>query len=293
MTHCLPQWKISAVDCRIREHFHGLSFLLLVLFSALSSTSFAQSPITGRVSVGDTALAKVTVQVKGATTATETNASGNYSITAPSNATLLFTFVGYAPQEVKINGRSTINVQLESINQQLSDVVVVGYSTQRKATVTGAISSVSSKDLLTTPATTTAGALVGKVPGITTRSPDSRPGRGLNLQIRNMGNPLYVVDGIPYTGGSTTPTAFGFNQGAGQDIFNTLGLEDIETITVLKDASASIYGLRAANGVVLITTKKGKREAPSINASGYYGVQNFTRFAKPANAGETQHHLAH
>jgi TonB-linked SusC/RagA family outer membrane protein len=260
--------------------------LLLFFVTFFCNALYAQTGITGKVMAGDSALSGVTVQVKGTNVTTQTNDAGNYAITARGDATLVFTFVGYSAQEVRINYRTVINVKLESTNQQLSDVVVVGYSTQRKATVTGAISTVSSKDLLTTPATTTGGALVGKVQGITTRSPDSRPGRGLNLQIRNMGNPLFVIDGVPYTGGSTAPTAFGFAQGAGQDIFNTLGLEDIESITVLKDASASIYGLRAANGVVLITTKKGKRETPAINVSGYYGLQNFTRYPKPANAGE-------
>jgi TonB-dependent SusC/RagA subfamily outer membrane receptor len=239
--------------------------LLLFFVTFFCNALYAQTGITGKVMAGDSALSGVTVQVKGTNVTTQTNDAGNYAITARGDATLVFTFVGYSAQEVRINYRTVINVKLESTNQQLSDVVVVGYSTQRKATVTGAISTVSSKDLLTTPATTTGGALVGKVQGITTRSPDSRPGRGLNLQIRNMGNPLFVIDGVPYTGGSTAPTAFGFAQGAGQDIFNTLGLEDIESITVLKDASASIYGLRAANGVVLITTKKGKRETPAIN----------------------------
>jgi TonB-linked SusC/RagA family outer membrane protein len=270
----------------MRNHFRKLKYLLFLFFTFLSFDLLAQTIISGKVSSGDTALSGVTVQVKGVGTATQTDAGGAFSINASPNSTLVFSYVGYALQEVKVNNRTTLNVQLESVNQQLTDVVVVGYSTQKRATVTGAVSSVGSKDLLTTPATTTAGALVGKVQGITTRSPDSRPGRGLNIQIRNMGNPLFVVDGIPYTGGSTTPTAFGFNQGAGQDIFNTLGLEDIESITILKDASASIYGLRAANGVVLITTKKGKREAPSINVSAYYGLQNFTRYPKPANAGE-------
>jgi len=263
-----------------------LSIITFIIFSCYPPGLNAQITASGRVSAGDTALSGVTVQVKGTKTTTQTNDSGYYSIATSAEATLVFTYIGFITQEVKVSNRTRIDIKLVSANQQLSDVVVVGYGTQRKATVTGAISIVSSKDLVTTPASTTSGALVGKVQGITTRSPDSRPGRGVNIQIRNMGNPLYVIDGIPYTGGSTAPSAFGFTQGSGQDVFNTLGLEDIESINILKDASASIYGLRAANGVVLITTKKGKREAPSINVSGYYGLQNFTRFPKPANAGQ-------
>ena len=281
MKHCLPN-DLQFLHRAYRRPLLRCCLLLLLIFSL--SDLFAQNAVTGRVTTGDTALAGVTVTVKGSTTTAQTDDNGRFSINAPANATLVFTYVGYGELEVPVNNRSNVAIQLKSVNQQLSDVIVVGYGTQRKASVTGAISTVSSSDLLTTPATTTSGALVGKVQGITTRSPDSRPGRGVNIQIRNMGNPLYVIDGVPYTGGSTATTGFGFMQGSGQDVFNTLGLEDIENITILKDASASIYGLRAANGVVLITTKKGKRDAPTIEVSGYYGLQNFTRYPRPANA---------
>lgn len=285
MKHCLPQWKNhSSLNGCISNRIKKLKFFLFLSLSLLSCSVFSQTTITGKVATGDTALSGVTVQVKGANTATQTDANGNFSINAPSNATLIFSSVGYASQEVRINNRTSLTIQLESQNQQLTDVVVVGYSTQRRATVTGSVSTVGAKDLVTTPATTTSGALVGKVQGITSRSPDSRPGRGVNIQIRNMGSPLFVIDGVPYTGGSTNTTAFGLTQGSGQDVFNTLGLEDIENITILKDASASIYGLRAANGVVLVTTKKGKKESPNINVSGYYGLQNFTRYPKPPSA---------
>jgi TonB-linked SusC/RagA family outer membrane protein len=287
MKHCLTKRKSdSSLKCRVRGHSRKLRFLFILLFS--SSCLFAQNIITGKVISGDTALSGVTVQVKGTNIGTQTNAAGIFSIDASSNATLIFTYVGFITQEVKVNNQRTINVQLQAGNLQLTDVVVVGYSTQRKATVTGAVSSINAKDLVNTPATTTSAALVGKVPGITTRSPDSRPGRGVNIQIRNMGNPLFVIDGVPFTGGSTAVSAFGFNQASGQDVFNTLGLEDIESITILKDASAAIYGLRAANGVVLISTKKGKKESPVINVSGYYGFQNFTRYPKPPTAYQHQ-----
>lgn len=285
MEHCLPKGiRSSSFEYRIRYHSKKLGLLLIACFCLVSSSLFAQTTVTGKVASKDSVLSGVSVQVKGGRAVTQTDAQGNFTISAPGNATLVFTHVGFATLEVPINNQTNLAVTLQPGGNQLSDVVVVGYSTQRKATVTGSVSQIDSKDLLTTPAAQTSGALVGKVQGITTRSPDSRPGRGVNIQIRNMGNPLYVIDGIPYTGGSTNVTAFGFAQGSGQDVFNTLGLEDIESITILKDASASIYGLRAANGVVLITTKKGKREAPSINVSGYYGLQDFTRYPRPANA---------
>jgi TonB-linked SusC/RagA family outer membrane protein len=283
MKHCLLKREFES---RIRDHSIQLRFLFIAVLSLFCTAIYAQNPVSGRVVSGDSVLSNVTVQLKGvAGVATQTNSAGEFSINAPGNGTLVFSSIGFNSMEVRINNQSSLNVQLQSNNVQLTDVVVVGYSTQRKATVTGSVSNISAKDLVTTPATTTSGALVGKIQGVTTRSPDSRPGRGVNIQIRNMGNPLFVIDGVPYTGGSTGTTAFGFNQGSGQDVFNTLGLEDIESITILKDASASIYGLRAANGVVLVTTKKGKRgETPKIQASGYWGFQNFTRYPKPPDA---------
>ncbi len=219
---------------------------------------------------------------KGAITAED----GSFSLQAPEGSTVVITSVGYQNVEMRLSGNAVQRIRLQQLASSLTDIVVVGYGTQKKATVTGAVSAIKSEDLVRTPATTVSAALVGKMPGITSRSPDSRPGRGTNIQIRNLGNPLYVIDGVPYTG-SVNATAFGFTQGSGQDIFNSLGIEDIESITVLKDASASIYGLRASNGVVLVTTKKGRRnERPNINVSGYYGFQNFTRYPRPANAGQ-------
>src|SRR4051812_23775198 len=191
MNYCLPNWKDSSSEngCNSNRAKKQKSFLFL-FFSFLSCSLFAQTSITGKVTSGDSALSGVTVQVKGVPTTTQTDVNGAFSIRASANATLVFSYVGYNQQELKVNSRTTLNVQMESLNQQLTDVVVVGYSTQKRATVTGAVSSINSKDLVTTPANTTSGALVGKVQGITTRAPDSRPGRGVNIQIRNMGNPL-------------------------------------------------------------------------------------------------------
>lgn len=226
------------------------------------------------------------VVLKNTTKGAITSEDGTFSLQAPEGSTVVITSVGYQSREMALGGNTNLRIRLEQLASSLTDIVVVGYGTQKKATVTGAVSAIKSEDLVRTPATTVSAALVGKMPGITARSPDSRPGRGTNIQIRNLGNPLYVIDGVPYTG-SVNATAFGFTQGSGQDIFNSLGIEDIESITVLKDASASIYGLRASNGVVLVTTKKGRRgEKASINVSGYYGFQNFTRYPRPANAGQ-------
>jgi TonB-linked SusC/RagA family outer membrane protein len=232
-------------------------------------------------------LSGVTIAVKGTAKGAQTNENGEFSIEAPENSVISVSSVGFETKEVKLTGSQPAAIQLNDFAGKLSEVIVVGYGTQKKGSVTGAVSNIKSEDLVRTPATTVSSALVGKVQGITARAADARPGNGTNIQIRNMGNPLYVIDGVPYTGGSTSSTAFGFTSGSGQDVFNDLGLEDIESITILKDASASIYGLRAANGVVLVTTKKGKKnEAPAINVSGYYGLQNFTRYPHPATAAQ-------
>ncbi|WP_240040625.1 SusC/RagA family TonB-linked outer membrane protein [Pseudocnuella soli] len=240
---------------------------------------FAQNAtVRGRITSRDSALAGVTVQVKGTNTTTQTDDNGNFSINAPTNGTLVFSSVGYLTSEVRINNQTQITLSLEPSVGNMNEVVVVGYGTQRRGSVTGAVSSIKSSDLTRTPATTTSGALVGRTQGVTARATDSRPGGSVNLQIRNMGAPLFIIDGVP--------------SDAGQ--FNNLGIDDIDNISILKDASAAIYGLRAANGVVLVTTKKGKSGGkPDINVSGYYGLQNFTNFPKPPDAATYMRGLAY
>ncbi|MET4082125.1 TonB-linked SusC/RagA family outer membrane protein [Pedobacter sp. UYP30] len=236
---------------------------MLLCFCLLSLGAMAQNKVTGKVtdSKGET-LVGVTIAVKGTKTGTSTDANGNYSIEAPSNATLLFAYVGYVAQNIPLNGRTTINVQLKDDQQALDEVVVTGYGTQKKESITGAISGVTSKDIDRVHAgANVSTALAGKIPGVTFRQSDGRPGSSASIQIRNMGDPLYVIDGI--------------QQDAGQ--FNNLNPNDIESINVLKDASAAIYGVRAANGVVVVTTKKGTGET-RINIDGYLGFQSFTRF---------------
>jgi len=276
-------------------HFLHKKRLLLCLLSAvcccLWQPVFSQQGITKtfRGIVSDStgmSIPGASVIIKNTQKGAVTAQDGSFSLQAPEGSTIVITSVGYQSREITLSGNASLRIRLEQLASSLTDIVVVGYGTQRKASVTGAVSAVKSEDLVRTPATTVSAALVGKMPGITARSPDSRPGRGTNIQIRNLGTPLFVIDGVPYTGSINT-TSFGFTQGSGQDIFNSLGIEDIESVTVLKDASASIYGLRASNGVVLVTTKKGRRsERPSINISGYYGFQNFTRYPRPANAGQ-------
>jgi TonB-linked SusC/RagA family outer membrane protein len=273
----------------IREHILQ-KIILLISICSCSAFLFAQGGIkvSGKVSDSSGPMPGVNIVVKGTNNATITNADGNYSIdlTNLNSSTLVFSFVGYVTQEIFVSGRTKIDVRMLEDTRNLDEVIVVGYGSQAKRNVTGSISNVNSESITRSTSTSLSGALAGKIQGVTTRAVDARPGNGVNLEVRNMENPLYVIDGIPY-GGITGLDAFGLTQGSGADVFNSLSLEDIESISILKDASAAIYGLRAANGVVLVTTKKGKRnENVNINVNGYYGLQNFTRYPQPANAGQ-------
>lgn len=202
-------------------------------------------------------LAGVSVTVKGTATGSSTDGAGNYLIDVPKNGTLVFSFVGYATKEVPLNGRSEINMVMELSVSSLEQVVVVGYGTQKKATLTGAISSVTSRDILTTTNENVENMLTGKLPGVRISQQSSEPGSFSNtFDIRGFGTPLIIIDGVPRSN------------------MEQLDPNDIESISVLKDASAAVYGVRAANGVVLITTKHGKAGTLQLTYTGTVGVQH-------------------
>ena len=255
--------------------------VVALLFSLERPLAGQAHQVSGRVSRTvngvEEPVAGANVVVKGTQIGTLTNSSGQFALNARSpRDTLVISFIGYRTQEVAVDGRSWIEVVLEEEAIELAELVVVGYGTQRRASMSGAVTAITATDIMRTSATTSAEALVGKLPGVTTRITnsylgDARPGSSTILQIRNLGEPLFVIDGVPHSVGQ----------------FNNINLADIESISILKDASASIYGFRAANGVVLVTTKKGRTNQPArINISGYYGFQNLTRypFDPPANA---------
>lgn len=253
METCLQLSKEIFFKKRVIHSVENLPLLFLAVFSFLSTVLFAQQPVTGRVTVGDSAIAGATVQVKGTQTGTQTDANGRFTISAPSNATLVITSVGYGSEEVKVGNRSTINVQLQSTAQQMGEVVVVGYGTQRKVNLTGSIATVSGKELNQRVVTNPSSLLQGQLPGLQVIQGSGEPGNeNVSLQVRGFGtfsgagnSPLVIIDGIP---GS----------------LSVLDPNNIESVTVLKDAaSAAIYGSRAANGVILVTTKKG--QAGKIN----------------------------
>ncbi|SDD33692.1 SusC/RagA family TonB-linked outer membrane protein [Niabella drilacis] len=246
---------------------------ILVFLVLVSAGLSAQTLISGKITDEKGApLAGASVTLQGTTTAAATNEQGMYQITAPPNGTLLFTSVGYGEQQVAVNNQQTINVSLTVSTSDLGEIVVVGYGSKKKADITSAIASVSADDIARVRGGSTVGtALAGKMAGVSFRMPDGRPGASANIQIRGMGAPLFIIDDI--------------QQDAGQ--FNNLAQDDIESITVLKDAAASIYGSRAANGVVLVKTKKGRTGQKSrVNVGGYYGWQNWSRFPHTTNAYE-------
>ncbi|WP_321373280.1 TonB-dependent receptor [uncultured Draconibacterium sp.] len=250
---------------KIKFHIKKLGTFLLVLSIGLSS--FAQNQtINGTVNGEDaSALPGVTVVVKGTTHGTVTDASGEYVLSdVPKDAILHFSFVGMQAQDIPVEGQSVINVVLRASDIGLDEVVVVGYGTQRKSDITGAVASVGQDRLEQIPNTNFAQALQGAIPGVTI-STNSASAEGGNMSIMVRGRnsieasntPLIVLDGIPYSGS-----------------ISEINPDDIQSIEVLKDASsAAIYGSRGANGVILVTTKRGKTGKPTINYNGYYGIQ--------------------
>lgn len=202
----------------------------------------------------------VTVLVKGTTIGNATDLDGKYTLTAPEQSVLVFSFIGYIPQEVTVSNRSIINVTLKEDQSSLDEVVVIGYGTQKKSDLTGAIASVSGEETENQAVASVAQALQGKVAGLNIRQTSGSPGAGAEIRIRGMGSfganssPLVVVDGIITNGG-----------------LMDMDPSNIESVTVLKDAtSAAIYGSRGANGVVLITTKRGKAGKEKISFQSFY-----------------------
>ena len=241
--------------------------ILFFLFCSFFSLSlFAQDiSITGNVTAKEDGqpLPGVSVVIQGTTTGTITDFDGNYTIEVPTSATLEFSYIGMKGQTVLVDGKLVINVQLSQDYTDLDEVVVVGYGVQKKSVVTAAISSVSSEELENSTPTRIEDVMKGRVSGVQITQSSGQPGSDSKVRIRGIGTinnsePLYIVDGMAVGGG-----------------ISYLNPTDIESVEVLKDAaSAAVYGARAANGVILITTKKGKSGKASINYDVSYGWQN-------------------
>jgi len=272
-------------NCLLRHLKPGLITLLILFLSAsfcelqAKSDGFFQQNKTVKGKVTDEQgkpVPDVSVLQKGTSNGTVTSATGDFSISVPDNAILVFTSVGFADQEMPVGNNSTINLQLKGLAQYLTDVVVVGYGTQKKVTVTGAVTSVKGENLVRSPAVDLSNSLAGRLPGLVVIQTSGEPGYdGASIKIRGtntIGNsdPLVVIDGVPERDG-----------GLGR-----LNPRDIETISVLKDASAAIYGSRSANGVILITTKKGSTGKPKITYDFNRGWNQPARVPEMSNAFE-------
>jgi TonB-linked SusC/RagA family outer membrane protein len=231
--------------------------MLSLLFVLFYSASFAQGrTLTGRVLDNAGPLPGVTVKIKETGAVSVTDASGKYSVNVNSGQTLQFSFLGYATQEVTVATQPTVNITLLLSSSNLNEVVVVGYGTQKKVTVTGSVATVNNSEIVTTKNENVLNSLTGKVAGLRVTQNSAEPGSFDNsFSIRGFGDPLIIIDGVP------------------RDNITRLDPNDIESVSVLKDASAAIYGVRAANGVILVTTKKGKKGSLELNYSGNYGFQ--------------------
>jgi TonB-linked SusC/RagA family outer membrane protein len=234
--------------------------------------------VTGKVTSEEGGIPGVNVLLKGATTGTTTNAQGNYSLAVPDgNSTLVFSYIGYATEEIAIGNRSVVDVSLVPDIKSLSEVVVVGYGTVKRSDLTGSVATIKAQEINAFPATNVLQAMSGRAPGVQVIQNTGAPGAPVSVRIRGTNSiqgsnePLYVVDGFPIAGSNPT----------------VLNNSDIESIEVLKDASATaIYGSRGANGVVIITTKQGKAGKVTVDYEGSYSVQTLRKKLDMMNARE-------
>lgn len=248
-------------------------FVLACSLMLASATAEARDILVkGQVMAGDEPLVGATVKQSGSANGTMTDAEGNYSITVPDNATLSVSYIGYETVTEKVKNRNTIRFVLREAENVLDEVVAIGYGVQKKKLVTGATVQVKGDELTKLNTVSPLQALQSKAPGVQITKISGKPGEGFKVNIRGLGTiynsaPLYIIDGVP-----------------NGDI-NLLNPADIESIDVLKDAaSAAIYGARAANGVILITTKQGSKDKTSVSYDFYYGWQSIPKTVTPLNA---------
>ena len=255
-----------------------MRLLFSILFSLVVFAAFSQQKVSGRVTLqtdGEPAIG-VSVKIKDGSGGAVTDYDGNFILTVPNtNAVLVFSYTGFVVQEITVGNQSTINVVLSENLSTLEEVVVTGYGAQKRSSISGAVSSVSSEDIAERPILRVEQALQGRTAGVQVAQVSGSPGSPLSVRVRGVGtinnsDPLYIVDGVPVEG------------------LDFLNPNDIETVNVLKDAaSAAIYGSRGANGVVLITTKGGKRnQQGTISYDAYYGIQSPARLLDLLDATE-------
>jgi TonB-linked SusC/RagA family outer membrane protein len=277
-----------------------LSINLLAILACLLSVThtFAQDKkVSGRVTdENGSPLPGASVSIKNTKTATITDGQGNFVLAIPATAqTLAISYLGMEEQQVAIGSRTTFNIRLKPTSNTLSDVIVVGYGTAKKSDLTGAISRIERDDLIKDAPTNVLQALQGKIAGVNVTQNDGAPGAGLSIRVRGSNSflggtePLYVIDGVPFNNSSsgTTPQSIGEDEKQTLNAMAFLNPSDIESIDILKDASATaIYGSRGANGVVLITTRKGKSGKDKVEFNLTVGQAQVSRKLDVLNAAE-------
>lgn len=279
-----PVWKVQ--------------IFLWAIFSCLlfSPKLHAQNElrkITGKITTKDGhPLPGISVVLKGSNQGTSTGSLGEFIISARSGDILVLSSVGYQPKEIKVGNTDLIEVNMEQDQSNLNEVVVIGYGSVKRKDVTGAISSISAKDIANTVSTTFDQALQGKVAGVVVNQNSGQPGGGVSVQIRGVGSinssidPLYVIDGVIIQPNQTSSTGGVYigNNATNDNPLSTINPADIESIDVLKDASAiAIYGSQGSNGVIVITTKRGRIGVPKVSLDGYYGIQQLPRYLPMMN----------
>lgn len=251
----------------MENKFKSIRIICLFTFiQAFILSAYSQGiTVTGTITDGSESLPGVSVLIKGSATGTTTDQNGRYSLTVPNQNTVLqFSYVGFTPQEISVGNRTVINITLQEDTQIMDEVVVVGYGTQKRGSIIGSVTSMNTEDIENIAVTTLSTALAGRLSGVSISTPSSRPGISSSFTVRAQGTPnnrapLFVIDGVV----------------SSQETFDALDTGEVENISVLKDgASAAIYGSRAANGVVLVSTKKGSTSKPVINYSGTFGFSD-------------------
>lgn len=259
-----------------------------------ASVTQQKKTITGLVvdNYGETVIGANVVE-KGTTNGTTTDFDGRFSLSVAENATLEVSYIGYMPQNISVSGKTSVNITLTEDTQLLEEVVVVGYGVQKKRDLTGAISSVKMDDAPIGTFSTVSHALAGKAAGLQVTQTSAQAGGGSTFRIRgatsiNAGNdPLFIIDGFPVSSSSDLSSGNRYSAGTTDNILGSINPNDIESIEVLKDASATaIYGSRAGHGVIIITTKRGKKGAPKVTYSGNVSVQNMRNGYKMLNGPE-------
>ncbi|WP_029272754.1 TonB-dependent receptor [Flavobacterium sp. KJJ] len=268
----------------------------LILFLLLTSNFItAQVKVSGVVSdERGLSIPGANISIEGSKTTVSTDFDGKYTIDAPANATLVFTFIGFITEKVPVGGKKTINVVLKTNAEDLKDVVVIGYGTQKRKDVNSAISSISSKDIENLKVVSFDQMMQGKAAGVVVSSNSGEPGSNVSVKIRGVSSltgtnePLYVIDGVPISGDARNSSTSGRNASGNSNFSNAgnitqsplslINPSDIESIDILKDASATaIYGSRGANGVVIVTTKSGKKGTGKLSFENSYSISNLPK----------------